>query len=94
MKYVIFGGLSAGITAVSPGTSPAKISALASAIASSLSKYSRCAEAMAVTIATCGRTIRVSAASSPAWFMPISNTPKRASRGIRVRLSGTPVWLL
>ena len=49
---------------------------------------------MAVTIATCGRTSRVNAASSPAWFIPISKTPNRVSRGIRARDSGTPVWLL
>ncbi len=29
-----------------------------------------------------------------AWFIPISNTPKRVAAGIRDRLSGTPVWLL
>jgi hypothetical protein len=80
--------------ATPPGSSPSKISALASAIASSVPKYSICAGAIAVTMATCGRTSRVSAASSPAWFMPISNTPKRLSRGIRARLSGTPTWLL
>ena len=38
-----------------------------------------------------GRTWRVSAAISPALFMPISNTAYSASRGIRARLSGTPV---
>ena len=27
-------------------------------------------------------------------FMPISRTANSASRGIRARLSGTPVWLL
>ena len=31
------------------------------------------------------------AASSPAWFMPISNTPNAAVLGMRIRLSGTPV---
>ena len=36
----------------------------------------------------------VSAAISPALFMPISSTANSASRGIRARLSGTPVWLL
>ena len=53
-----------------------------------------CAGAMAVISATCGRTIRVSAAISPALFMPSSSTAYSASRGIRARLSGTPVWLL
>ena len=57
-------------------------------------KNSVCAGAMAVTIAMCGRTIAVSADSSPAWFIPISNTPAWQSRGIRARLKGTPVWLL
>jgi hypothetical protein len=27
---------------------------------------------------------------SPAWFMPISNTPKAVSRGMRASVSGTP----
>jgi hypothetical protein len=27
---------------------------------------------------------------SPAWFMPISNTPKRALAGMRASDSGTP----
>ena len=53
-----------------------------------------CAGAIAVISATCGRTCRVNAAISPALFMPISSTAKSASRGIRARLSGTPVWLL
>jgi hypothetical protein len=33
-----------------------------------------CAGAMAVIKATCGRTMRVSAAISPGLFMPISST--------------------
>ena len=41
--------------------------------------------------ATSGRMRRVSAAISPALFMPISSTANSASRGIRARLSGTPV---
>jgi hypothetical protein len=50
--------------------------------------------AIAVMTAMCGRTCTVNAAISPAWFMPISNTPKRLRAGIRARLSGTPTWLL
>ena len=38
--------------------------------------------------------MRVRAASSPAWFIPISKMPTLVSAGIRARLSGTPVWLL
>jgi hypothetical protein len=52
------------------------------------------AGAMVVMTATCGRTCVVSSAISPAWFMPISNTPNRLRAGIRARLSGTPTWLL
>ena len=44
--------------------------------------------------ATSGLTSRVSASISPAWFMPISNTPYSASRGKRASDSGTPHWLL
>ena len=47
-----------------------------------------------VTSRHAASTSRASGSSSPAWFIPISNTPKRASRGIRARLNGTPVWLL
>ena len=36
----------------------------------------------------------VSGTISSAWFMPISNTPKAASRGMRASVSGTPQWLL
>lgn len=50
-------GLSNGRIAVPPGSSPSKISPFASAI-TSLPKYSICAGAMVVTIATCGRTMR------------------------------------
>jgi hypothetical protein len=53
-----------------------------------------CAGAMVVTTATSGRTCPVSTSISPAWFMPISNTPNFARDGIRARLSGTPTWLL
>ena len=67
-------GLSLGTIAIAIGLQPSKISPLASAIASSLPRFSMCAGAMAVTIATCGRTSRVSAAISPALFMPISST--------------------
>ena len=52
------------------------------------------AGAMAVMTATCGRTCAVSARISPALFIPISSTANSALRGIRARLSGTPVWLL
>lgn len=37
--------------------------------------------AIVVMTATCGRTCRVSAAISPAWFMPISKMPKRLRAG-------------
>ena len=37
---------------------------------------------------------RSARAISPVLFMPISSTANSASRGIRARLSGTPVWLL
>ena len=50
--------------------------------------------AIVVTTATCGRTNRVNADNSPAWFMPISKMPNRVRAGIRARLSGTPTWLL
>ena len=82
------------MTAVPPGSSPRKISALASAIASTLLKYSRCTGSTVVTMAMCGRTSFVSGVISPAWFMPISNTPKRPPAGIRASVSGTPQWLL
>ena len=42
-------------------------------------RYSRCTGSTVVTIATCGRTSLVSGVISPAWFMPISKTPKRRS---------------
>ncbi len=42
----------------------------------------------------CGRTRRVSGVISPAWFMPISNTPKRLLLGMRASDSGTPQRLL
>ena len=78
------------ITAAPPFTMPEKISAFASAIASSVPKNSRCTGAMVVTIATCGRTSAVSGVISPAWFMPISNTPNFADCGISASESGTP----
>ena len=91
-------GESAGITATggwSPiGSSASKISALASAMASSEPRFSMWAGAMVVITATCGRTCRVSPSISPAWFMPISNTPYCVRAGIRARLKGTPTWLL
>ena len=49
-----------------------------------------CAGAIVVMTAMCGRTSLVSAAISPAWFMPISRTATSLSAGIRARLSGTP----
>ncbi len=87
-------GLSDGINAAPPGSRPSKISDLASAMASQEPKNSRCAGAMAVTRATCGRTKPTRIRSSPKWFMPTSNTPYFASRGRAARLSGTPQWLL
>ena len=43
-------------------------------------------------IATCGRTIAVSGAISPAWFMPISNTPNGAvARHARQRQRHAPM---
>ena len=87
-------GVSFGTTPMPPGSRPSKISPLASAIASSEPRFSMCAGAIAVMSARCGRTMRVSAAISPGLFMPISSTANSASRGIRARLSGTPVWLL
>ena len=84
----------AGSTAVPPGSSPAKIDAFSAAIASSDPISPRCARSTQVMIATCGRTSAASGAISPGWFMPISNTAKSASRGIRARVSGTPIWLL
>ena len=46
--------------------------------------------ATVVTIAISGRTRRVSGAISPAWFMPISNTPNSLEAGIRLKVRGTP----
>jgi len=66
----------------------------ASAMPSIEPRFSMCAGAIAVIAARCGRTIAVSARISPALFIPISRTANRESRGIRARLSGTPVWLL
>ena len=66
--------------AAPPGSSPSKISLLASAIAATEGKNSRCAGATVVIRATCGRTCRVRARISPAWFMPISSTPKLRPR--------------
>ena len=83
---VLIVGLSAG------GVSPAGV--VASAIALSSAKKAVCAGAMAVMIAICGRTSRVSCASSPAWFIPSSTTamsgPDRSSSNER----GKPMWLL
>ena len=76
--------------ATPPGSRPEKISALASAMASTEGKNSRCTGDTLVTMATCGRTIATSGVISPAWFMPISATQNRVSRGIRARVSGTP----
>jgi hypothetical protein len=47
-----------------------------------------------VITATWGRTSFTSERISPAWFMPISNTPNDASTGMRASDSGTPQWLL
>ncbi len=77
-----------------PGPTPEKISALASAIASIEPRFSICTGAIVVMSATCGRTKPTSGVISPAWFMPISNTAKAASAGMRASVSGTPQWLL
>ena len=76
--------------AVPPGSSPAKISALAAAMPSSEPKDSRCAGAMVVMTAMCGRTNCVSGVISPAALMPISKTPNCAVSGMRASISGTP----
>ena len=49
-----------------------------------------CTGAIVVTSATCGRAMATSGVISPAWFMPISNTAKAASAGMRASVSGTP----
>ena len=74
-------GLSNGTIAVPPGSSPWKISPLASAIAAFVG------EELGMRRRDRGddRDVRAdqprsAAASSPAWFIPISNTPNRASR--------------
>ena len=46
--------------------------------------------ATVVMRAICGRTILTSGVISPAWFMPISNTAKAVSAGMRASVSGTP----
>ena len=81
-------------TQTPPGSRPSKISALASATASSDGKYAIWAASTLVTTATSGRIRRASGAISPAWFIPTSNTPKAASRGMRASDSGTPHRLL
>ena len=78
------------MTATPPGSNPENISAFASAIFSVVPKNSRCTGSTVVTMATCGRTSAVSGVISPAWFMPISNTPKRTPDGMRASVSGTP----
>ena len=77
-----------------PPSIEANISPLAWAIASTESKNSRCAEAIAVTTATCGRTSRASGFISPGWFIPISKMPYFALLWRRASDSGTPQWLL
>ncbi len=77
-------------TATPPSTTPLKISALASAMASTLSKWALWTASTAVTTATWGRAMRDSGSISPAWFIPISNTPKETEAGMRARLSGRP----
>ena len=58
-------------------------------------KCARWTASTVVTIATCGRHHASPAdVISPAWFMPISKMPKRASAGMRASVSGTPQWLL
>ena len=53
-------------------------------------KNSRCTGSTVVMMAKCGRTIFTSDSISPAWFMPISNTAKRAVAGQRASVRGTP----
>ncbi|MNW16338.1 hypothetical protein D3C71_2151620 [compost metagenome] len=57
---------------------------------SRLPSRSRCAAAIAVITATCGRTIWLKGRISSGAFMPISNTPNCALSGIRASISGTP----
>ena len=53
-----------------------------------------CTGPTAVITATSGATMRTSGVISSAWFMPISNTARSVSLGIRAKVSGTPMWLL
>jgi hypothetical protein len=82
-------------TATPPGSRPSKISALALgdaglAVGEALDMHrSDGGDQRRV-----GRTIRDRGPISSAWFMPISNTARSVSRGIRARVSGTPMWLL
>src|SRR4249920_80110 len=80
--------------AAPPGTNPSRICALASAIASTERKKPRCTGATVVMMAISGLISWVSAFSSPAWFMPASNTPKFVSCRILASDRGTPQWLL
>ena len=77
------------------GSSPSKISALASAIASIEPRCSICAEAMVVI----ERDVRPHQPGQRGDLAGMVHAHFehgiiRLSRGIRARLSGTPVWLL
>jgi hypothetical protein len=85
-----YSAMSRLISATPPFVSPEKISPLASAIAATEAKCSRCTGATVVTMAICGRAIATRGVISPAWFMPISNTPKRVVEGMRASDNGTP----
>ncbi len=81
--------------AAPPGIRPSKISALALATPSSpSSKFSVCTGPTVEITAAWGRTMRDRGRISSAWFMPISNTARRVSAGMRARVRGTPMWLL
>ena len=53
-----------------------------------------CAGAMAVISATCGRTMPGQRGDFAGVVHAHFEHAEAASRGIRARLSGTPVWLL
>jgi hypothetical protein len=86
--------LSALSTAIPPGDMPSKISALARAMPLAVG------EVLDVHRTDGGDRRRVRAnharqgTISPGWFMPISKTARSVSRGMRARVSGTPMWLL
>jgi hypothetical protein len=53
-------------------------------------KNSRCTGSMVVITATCGRTSFASGSISPAWFIPSSNTAKRALDGTAQATAARP----